>query len=1166
MSALELIDLLAEKELISDRSIEKLRSQIQSSSKEITAQTLATLLVKKQLLTETLAKQLLKQLEQRHAELDLSEELELLPDEPEESEPELIEVDEPVASDDDLVPLPEDDDEPVTVGDSDDHAEVYDETLDEADAPDPPPIDDLLAGEEGDDEPVTVTVGKKKSGLAGMLGMSKGGPRRKFQGNRWDSPLILAGGGALLLLLFAAVGLWFYLTRGTGDDAFALAYDDYRQQSYGQAIGKFEKFLSDYPDHSKVSLAKVRIGLAKIWADVDRKRWDDAAQTSRTELAKIQNEDAFSEARPELATILPDIMDGFAEQALSADDVAGAKKYLELANAAFEDVNNAAFLPTSVRQGQQQRIEQIQEKLAAVKHRIDQDNELIQTISDIQAAANQGQIGQAYELRKTLLTKYPGLENDTRLIDAIGGVTEKERESVAVITDAPTVVTEDHQPLSQYQVTLASRRGGTAEGVTNRIVFAQVQGAVYGLKADTGDVLWRRYVGLDNGHTPLPVSPNVGADVLVVDSARSELLRLKADSGNLVWRLPCVGKLAAPVLVDGHLFVGFGDDTTGKLLELNPETGEVLGGANFDTGLATGPGYDAERNVIAQVGSHSSVYLMDAGNWNCQNVYYLGHAEGAIQVPPIVIQEQVVIAENPAPEFSLVHILTPDAETGSLKPLAKPFRFQGQIVVPIVPFGRRVLVATDRGEIHVLELDPANTTEPVREIAKVSSSVRPGTIGYPLLGNGRLWVGDSQLSKYELQTSRGQLVRKWINNKGDSFLAPLQRFADVLFIVRKRANRMGATVSAIRIDERGGGSRDGETIWDTDLGVPPAGEPFVNRKAQEIDVVTGNGDLFAINAAAIRAGIVDKPASEVLDNRISALHQSVRVGNNQVAFFGSPPSEQMVLFDPSKSSQTLDVVTLELQNERPAVLPTPFEEGLLVSTAAGPIYLLDVKTGKALVHPYLPPLQAEQKVDWLPAATTEDGLQAILADVEGRMYQLSVKVGQKSQVTATAQAKVEKKMVGRLAVLADAVFAATRAARADAVASFKTADLTPVQEWKLTGRVTWGPARLGDGVLVASDANELIKLTGDPEPAWRTDLPFGPLAGEPLVIDGDFVFAAVSGQIWRVDGQTGKEIVRLDVGEPLGTGPVQFSGNRLLVCGGDGTVHIVTLPSDQPSK
>ncbi len=106
--------------------------------------------------------------------------------------------------------------------------------------------------------------------------------------------------------------------------------------------------------------------------------------------------------------------------------------------------------------------------------------------------------------------------------------------------------------------------------------------------------------------------------------------------------------------------------------------------------------------------------------------------------------------------------------------------------------------------------------------------------------------------------------------------------------------------------------------------------------------------------------------------------------------------------------------------------------------------------------------------------------------------------------------------------------------------------------------MTWGPARLGDGVLVASDANELIKLTGDPEPAWRTDLPFGPLAGEPLVIDGDFVFAAVSGQIWRVDGQTGKEIVRLDVGEPLGTGPVQFSGNRLLVCGGDGTVHIVT--------
>ena len=130
------------------------------------------------------------------------------------------------------------------------------------------------------------------------------------------------------------------------------------------------------------------------------------------------------------------------------------------------------------------------------------------------------------------------------------------------------------------------------------------------------------------------------------------------------------------------------------------------------------------------------------------------------------------------------------------------------------------------------------------------------------------------------------------------------------------------------------------------------------------------------------------------------------------------------------------------------------------------------------------------------------------------------------------------------------------------MASFNTADLKPVHEWNLTGRVVWGPSRLQDGILVATDAKELLKVVGAAEPAWKAELNYGPLAGEPLVVGNDLVFASVDGVIWKVNGQTGEEITHLDVGEPLGTGPVQFSGSRLLVCGGDGTVHIVNLPNE----
>ena len=87
-------------------------------------------------------------------------------------------------------------------------------------------------------------------------------------------------------------------------------------------------------------------------------------------------------------------------------------------------------------------------------------------------------------------------------------------------------------------------------------------------------------------------------------------------------------------------------------------------------------------------------------------------------------------------------------------------------------------------------------------------------------------------------------------------------------------------------------------------------------------------------------------------------------------------------------------------------------------------------------------------------------------------------------------------------------------------------------------------------------------FAGEPQPTWTVPLPYGPLAGEPL-LDGDAIlFASVSGIIWKVDAQTGEELAKIDVKEPLGTGPVVL-GKRLLVCGGDGTVHIVSAFSNE---
>ena len=121
------------------------------------------------------------------------------------------------------------------------------------------------------------------------------------------------------------------------------------------------------------------------------------------------------------------------------------------------------------------------------------------------------------------------------------------------------------------------------------------------------------------------------------------------------------------------------------------------------------------------------------------------------------------------------------------------------------------------------------------------------------------------------------------------------------------------------------------------------------------------------------------------------------------------------------------------------------------------------------------------------------------------------------------------------------------------------AETRPREGTPLGGRFAWGPARVGDAVLLATDDNHLLCLDAKGNRRWQTPLEHGPLAGAPLRLGGQYLLASRDGTIWRVDAATGKELGKLDVGCPLATGPVA-RGGRLLVGGHDGTLYEVRQP------
>ena len=111
----------------------------------------------------------------------------------------------------------------------------------------------------------------------------------------------------------------------------------------------------------------------------------------------------------------------------------------------------------------------------------------------------------------------------------------------------------------------------------------------------------------------------------------------------------------------------------------------------------------------------------------------------------------------------------------------------------------------------------------------------------------------------------------------------------------------------------------------------------------------------------------------------------------------------------------------------------------------------------------------------------------------------------------------------------------------------------------LAARIAWGPRTVGKHVLLTTDDELLHSI--DAEGKVRTDkLPYGPLAGAPISVEGHLFLTSTKGVVWKINPATGEEIgTSLDIKIPLETGPVLFDG-RLLVGGRDGCLYLIDKP------
>ncbi len=1187
ISAEEFIDILEQKDLLDPDLVQDLRRRIEQSMAPVSAALLAKRLVDKGHLSRKLAQRLLDR-----AEADV--------DEPAPPPAPLEEpaLEEPDVANLGLAPLEEDEeDEAVEEEVNLESTEEEDWGLQELEedqpaappiaaipaaptppaapvptatpippaAPVPPAGDSLVEGLEEIEEieelggPLggleeAALTGEPIEGVldgAGSKRRRKGRKVKGEKGNVWDSSLLLIGGGALLLLVIVMVALAWVLFGRSADDMLAEANKNYGEAAYTKAEDLYSQFLEKYPKHSEAGFVRVRLSLVKMRQAMSGD-WPAAFEVAKTQIPLMSGEEAFAtEARPELASMLPDIAEGLAKKGHSDQDG-------EMANLAEEAMALVEkYVPNSSRP--HERLQEITGLIALTRREIARTERLEATTAEMAKAAEEGRTQEGYALRRALLKDYQVLYNDPTLADAVRIVSTAEQAAVKKMDKPVSAVTAEPESEALATIGLAQRAvKKPLSGVGEERIFAVAGGAVYGLAATDGKVLWRRDVGFEKNvrgpqFPPTPISDRPGADPLLVSRSRQEVLRVEASTGKIRWRFP-LGEAfdAHPVVFDGRVFVA---TLSGRLVVLDLETGNSSEFIEFPQPLRVGPVADSTRGVLYQVGEHSSLFVLSASDFSCQDVFYLGHEPGAIVVPPVRVSRYLLVCENDDIRDSSLKVLDVDSaasEEGAppLK-LVQKIPLKGHIHTAPIVNGAQVLLVTDAGAITLLRVTGGEGKEPLSVSASgtTAGESRAELVRYASLSSGRLWIADSQLTQYAVRSSESRLTPSWVANERSVSLQTPMVAGEAVVQVRQRQSMPGVVVSAHSMRS------DGDVLWETTLASPAAGTPIVDGVTRTLIATTAVGGVFQIQPPDPgTVSLRDDPNGAIPSGELTApVEQVLYFSDGTLALIPGKNPVNLRVFEPGGSAGATRLRSL--------VLPSPlsgdaivFADALLAPTEAGQVHWLKARGGEKVADPFQPPLEAGRKYRWCrPAAVGDD--QFVIADDQGGLYRVAVKATPEKHLAAETAIQLADPLTSPIAVLENQVYGVDRR---DSLVRVNWPDLTEKKLQPLGAKCVLGPVTIGDYVLLATN-DDLLHVI-DASGKMRSDpLPSGIPLAEPLVDGSNWLFAAAAGTVWQVEASTGKEQARVDTGLALGSGLALF-GTRLLVAGHDGTFYLIDKP------
>lgn len=915
--------------------------------------------------------------------------------------------------------------------------------------------------------------------------------RRPGEQEIFKSPLILGlSGGAALLLLIAGT-LWFLMGREISSKLFAQAEQNLNEAKYAQAIEQFEQYAMLYPSSERALPAKINAAKARVRKELSgaSPAWSLAWDRLQEMVKEFRSTPVYKDLLPSLRNDAEEIALGAAQAAEQMRDETllpiSAEATLLLERSADPDVSLEPVLARI-------RLATSQAEVAITRQKARDA-----TLAQMKEALEKKKPIEALGQREKLLRAYPDYRRDKGIESALQQALEMERNTVTVTeADQPALpVAEEkswHSVLPFFHA-----RSRTTDSSLGQSVWILSQESCYAVDTMTGEPLWRRIIGSNPPFSPVEIRGE-STDWLLYDRARGELVRCRANDGQLLWKqsLAAVPE-GIPLVDEGQIYLSL---KNAELWRMDADTGRVSAKLGFSQPLAGGPILDATRQVLFVTGQRGLIYSLRKRPLECAAVTFTDHAAGSVRAPLLSLGRLLLLCENDRTQSARLRLWNASPPDKSL-PLELEKRVEGLVFDAPVLRGSQLVIPLQGERVAAFIVNDEAGRAEMNQVGLYRVQDGYGGPLHVMLGpDQQFWLSSTGFRRFEIAADSLRMDQT-VAAVGLT-AQPLQAAGETVFVGRRSSVAEGVQLSNI--------DRNSMTAsWRTLAGARPV---LFHRTDNGVTLVTQAGVIFNLGSSRLTAGGMDRTSGVDLewpaDLQMPPLFGQLPDGRMTAAIAGKTP--RLYVIDPTGRSDPPIELSAPLQ-QPPIALAT----GLILPSANR----LDVRPndGTRKYEPWRAPVVEGEAPRWAGLWRTADD-EFLALDSQHRCRRLQIREGETPHVAEVAATNLPAELV------IPAIVWNGHLVTGDAGHTVRLLDprtLEAVATWQGTEPLG-GCTIVDDHLLVWDAAQAYLLRKGDLSVVWSSSLEKRRLVGRALVHQEAYWIAVDDGRSVFFNQKTGQ--------------------------------------------